>query len=471
MKASLLAVLLAGSPAVSLAQAYYLDLSRQPLEVPGRTVAVEQVMDGRRPDEPIGYVYRGLSNGRPLAVSFRRGASAELTSLLQAQLPARPTDHPLVLCLRHLTVNERHTPNIETAEAYVCFDAYVRQPDGYHFVQSVAAHTSAKGPEVTPLHAGHVAKLLGYCLSQLSTSADWLSASTQPALTLSQLRTDVPVTQPRRVAPELLAPILRERPRRGVYQRFAQFLANRPDTSLTVQLDTVPPEVRSYQAWQRWQRVPWVRPRLTGGQGRAVAPGTIWGFSDGRTLFVRHEANFFPLTRQDTFFTTVGTAPLDKNYQRTASAAWAHIDFSGSVAPIAANTSDVPKGYAVDMRSGELAPYPGLYAPTRPDTAYVYVYRPTQAAGPTQVQVWLNGRAAGSLRPGDYLLLPWAYYDTLCHLCLTDGSQGSACQYLIPDVAQPNYLRVSFSADAPLWQWVPPRQGEADLNELDRLGK
>jgi hypothetical protein len=101
----------------------------------------------------------------------------------------------------------------------------------------------------------------------------------------------------------------------------------------------------------------------------------------------------------------------------------------------------------------------------------VYVYRPAQAAGPAQVQVWLNGKAAGTLRAGEYLELPWMYYATLFSLCLTDGTQGSACQHIIPDVARPNYLRVSFSAAAPLWQWVPPSQGQAELDALDRLAK
>jgi len=97
------------------------------------------------------------------------------------------------------------------------------------------------------------------------------------------------------------------------------------------------------------------------------------------------------------------------------------------------------------------------------------VYRPAQALGPNQVQVWLNGKQAGTLRPGEYLELPWPYYATLFNLCLTDGVTGSACQYLMPDVAQPNFLRVSFSPEAPLWQWVPLAQGMAELDDLDRL--
>ena len=468
MKTCFLAVLVSGSALAAHAQDYYLDLRRQHLAVPGRTVAVAQVVDGRRDPSPIGYVYRGLSNEHVREVRFRAGLGPELTQWLQRELPARPPDHPLVLCVRALHLHEPRTLGVESAEAYLCLDAYLRQPDGYHFVQSVAAHTSASSLEATPLHADHLAQLLGYCLGQLA-QADWAAPLAQPALMLAQLPADVPVAAPRRAPGAPLAPILRERPRRGLYRSFAQFLANQPDSSQGFCLDTVQPALRSYAAWKYWQRVPWVRPVVAGARGQWAEPAGLWGFSDGQALYVRHEQHYFPLLRQGRFFTTVGTAPLDQKYQRAASAAAVHSAYTMSPVALLPNTTDVPVGYALDMQAGTLSPYPGLYAPTRPDTAFVYVYRLPQAAGPDQVQVWLNGRRAGTLRPGEYLALPWPYYATLFNLCLTDNRQGSACQYLVPDVARPNYLRVTFEPAAPLWQWVLPAQGEADLDALDEL--
>lgn len=473
MKNYVLVLLAVASTLAAHAQEYYLDLRHQPLAVPGRTVAVEQVLDGRREQSPIGYVYRGLSNEHVLAVSFRAGVGPELTRWLQHELPARPADHPLVLCLRALHLHESRVLGVESAEAYVNFDAYLHQPDGYHFVQSVAAHTSASALDVTGLHAGHLARLLEHCLSQLS-GADWAAPLAQPARALAQLPADVPPATPRRAAGgawAAQAAILRERPRRGLYRSFAQFVANQPDTIQAFRLDTLQPQLRSYSAWKYWQRVPWVRPVVPGPLGQWVEPAGVWGFSDGQALFVQHEQHYFPLLRHEGSFSTVGTAPLDKKYMRAASAAAAHMAYSMSPPALMPNTTDVPVGYTVDMATGALTPYPGLSAPTRPDTAYMYVYRPAQASGPPQVQVWLNGKAAGTLRPGEYLELPWTYYATLVNLCLTDGAQGSACQYLVPDTTRPNYLRVSLSPAAPLWQWVPAAQGAAELDALDALRK
>jgi hypothetical protein len=470
MKQLLLGLVLATASLGARAQEYYLDLSRQRLEVPGRTIAVEQVLDGRSGDPPLGLVYRGLSNNRARAVAFRQGLGPELTAFTQYQLPARPTDRPLVLCVRQLRLNEEHTFGIESATAYLSLDAYLHRPDGYHFVQSIASHTTAQGTEVTKLHAGHLALLLSYCLGQLSR-ADWAAAAAQPARTLAQLPADVPAALPSRAPVAKEPAILRELPRRGVYRSFAQFLANRPDDRRALRLDTVQPRLRSLLAWQQWQRVPWVRPLVADSLGGWAEPAGIWGFSDGQALFVQHDQHFFPLRRQGAFFTTVGTALPDEEAQRIQATARAQAGYSSGVLKAPAVVTDVPVCYAVDMQAGGLYPYPGLRAPTRPDTAYVYVYRPAQALGPAQVQVWLNGKQAGTLRPGQYLELPWPYYDTLFSLCLTDGTSGSACQHLLPDVAQPNFLRVSFSPEAPLWQWVPTAQGLADLDELDRLRK
>lgn len=164
---------------------------------------------------------------------------------------------------------------------------------------------------------------------------------------------------------------------------------------------------------------------------------------------MRREQYFFPLLRQGRFFTTVGTAPVP--------------------APLAHNNRVPPRSPTCRWATLWICPYPILYAPLRPGTAYVCVYRPVQASGPARLQVWLNGKQKGELRPGDYLTLPsWPYYATLFNLCLTSGTTGSAGQYLIPDRAQPNYLRITFMPEAPLWQWVPPAQGQAEVQTLDR---
>jgi len=156
VKAFLLAGLLAPASLAARAQTYYLDLTNQTLSVPGRAVAVEQVLDGRTGHQPIGIVYRGLGS-KSAAVAFRQGLETELTTFVRAQL---------------LHIGETMGGAKEQATAEMTADVYAHLPDGYHFVRSVGAHASACGYETTGRHPGHLAQLLSQSLSQLD-SFDW----------------------------------------------------------------------------------------------------------------------------------------------------------------------------------------------------------------------------------------------------------------------------------------------------------
>jgi hypothetical protein len=466
VKKVLLAALFAWSSFAAHAQAYYLDLTAQTLHLPSRQLAVEQVLDGRDGRSAIGVVYRGVGN-RSAAVLFRNGLEADLTSFLRAQLPARPADHPVVLCLRQLRVSETIGRMSERANADLAADVYVRLPDGYHFVQSVGAHTSDRTLEATHLHATHLAQLLDRCLSQLD-QADWAAAATRPARPLAQLVADVPpavAAGGRRGAPL----ILRQPPRRGIYYRFEQFLANQPDTSRLFRLDTVRLRFKSPLAQAKWRGVARVRPLAAGELGgRSTVPKGIWGFSDGQQVYVLHAKHFFPLTRQSNFFTFVGEAPLDQEYAMAVAQAQMRAGAIGVASLRMPDHSAEPMAYALDMRTGELASYPGLRALVRLDTAYVYIYRPAQAAGAEEVQVLVDGHKMGTLRAGQYLEVPWARFGKPLQLCLSDMGIANPCQYVVPNIAQLNYLKINPSKDASAWQWMPPAKGSADLDELDR---
>ena len=42
---------------------------------------------------------------------------------------------------------------------------------------------------------------------------------------------------------------------------------------------------------------------------------------------------------------------------------------------------------------------------------------------------------------------------------------------LVPDAAAANYVKLSDEATPTPWQWVPPRQGEAEVDALEKRGK
>jgi len=85
--------------------------------------------------------------------------------------------------------------------------------------------------------------------------------------------------------------------------------------------------------------------------------------------------------------------------------------------------------------------------------------------------VSVDGRQIGSLRPGQYLELPWFRFGKPLELCLGDWPVAKPCQYLVPNTAQLNYLKINAATSPQPWQWMPPAQGAADLDELDERAK
>ncbi|MBW3128814.1 hypothetical protein [Hymenobacter profundi] len=451
-------------------------MSKQTVTLPNRSVHVEQVVDGRPGRPGIGLVYRGLGN-KPAAVLFRNGLEQELTDFLRRQLPARPTDQALTLCIRQLRIGEQLNGLTEDASAALAADVYLHAADGYHLVQSVGASTSGRALETTALHAGHVASLLQQCLEQLTPP--WPPTAQGPARTLTQLTADeapVATSLGRSSTAGPTAAILRESPRRGVYRNFTQFLTNRPDSSVTVLTDTVAVRLYGHPAKYLWSGITRVRPVLVDGQGVRTHPKDLWGFSDGYQAYVQQGGSYFPLTRQHDFFTFVGEAPLDVNFMKAKSKTQASVMITGGVrvVPVPDHTGE-PTAYALDMRTSQLAPYPDPLGrkPAQADTAYVYLYRRPDAAHPEAIPVFVGNQEIARLSPGQYVELAWPYYARI--LALRTGSQTvrTTGYLLVPNAARPTYLLLTPPAAttaAPVWQTVTNAQGEADLTSIDLSG-
>jgi hypothetical protein len=438
------------------AQLYYVDMSQQKLSVSSRSLFVEQVQDCRPTQSTLGMVYRGLQN-RQAAAFFQRGLAPELTTWLQQQLPARPGQRSIVLCVRQLRVSEILNGVSEQASADLAADVYVRQPDGYHFVRSVADQVSERALETTALHASHIALLLERCLLQL-TDNDWSLAAGRPVLALTQLPTDKPLA---RFRPAILRAA---RPRRGIYLSFDQFLANRPDTVSQLWLDTLRPATRG------WEGTVLLRPKVRGTNGLRATLRDAWGFSDGRQAYVRQFNSYHALTRQGDFYTFVGFAPLDVEAVNQRTARYAAI--GGMTGALIASTgsdsgdsSGQPTACALDMRTGQAAPFPapGQVLPT--DTAFIYVYRPMDNSAGGQ-RLLVDGREVGQLGPGQFLELACPLYGRLVRL--STGAAGGPTLLLVPNAATANYVKLLPATPHPFWQWMPLRQGEAEVDALEK---
>ncbi|MBO2009381.1 hypothetical protein [Hymenobacter negativus] len=451
------------------AQSYYLDLSKETISLPARTLYVEQVLDARVGHPVIGIIYRGMYD-KQAPVLFRKSLEMDLTAWLQQQLPSRSTDHAVVLCVRQLSVSEtvHGTTKGAVASADLIADIYAHQPDGYHFVRTVADQVAGNGIYINSNHAAHLAKVLQSCLFQV-LDTDW--ARPQPARTLAQLSTDKPHGMAR---PAILQVAV---PQRGIYFNLEQFLTNQPDTTAELRIDTVgvhgvttilEPGVPTGNN-SEWKGTAVLRARMHTAKGDRIPPRQVWGFSDGRQAYFRQINYYRPLTRQGDFYLFVGAAPVDVTAanQRARNNAV----MGGAVGAYASgpmgNTGQ-PTVYALDIRTGQTGLFPAPGQLVKHDTAFVYVYRPI-GGSPEPQRVLVDDHQIGQLRPGESLEIPWPHFGRAMRIGA--GTPGGPALLLAPSTATANYVRLQPSSAFTPWQVMPARQGEAEVDALEKPGK
>ncbi|HEX8350846.1 MAG TPA: hypothetical protein VF598_12860, partial [Hymenobacter sp.] len=104
-------------------QKHSIDLSTQTLSLPERGFYVQQVIDARTDTTTLGQVHLGIGN-RPVETALPGRTAPYLLAYLGRQLPARPTDRPIVLRINTLRVTETITYNSETSKAQCTLEWY-----------------------------------------------------------------------------------------------------------------------------------------------------------------------------------------------------------------------------------------------------------------------------------------------------------------------------------------------------------
>lgn len=443
-----------GVPAPLRAQAYYVELGKTPLVVPGRTVYVEQVLDARARRAGIGAVHRGLANTLQPA-DLRPGVAPALSTWVQAQLPLRAGDHGVVLLVRQLQLAEEITAFSEKASLDLSVDVYAHLADGYHYVLNAAELVESRGVETTAHHAGNLALALQRCLAQCQR-IDWASLPPQPARTLAELQ-----QLGRAPAPVLSYAILTDSLRpKGYYPTFLAFRNNQPVTEPALSVATRP---RTAKGWAGTLEV---TPLLA--TGAAQEPlRKAWGFSDGQALFILHNRHYLPLARAGNAFRFVGFAGADPGAVSTAG----YLGGALGGALAAASTAGKPSEFTLDMMTGHVSPFAEPSGAAPADTALIYVYR-RGSATPGPVRVLLNGRVVAELGEQQFAAIP--YTDKLREIDLCLEALPGRCTTFIPSFGSTIYVEISRNIadlNQPVLEPVAIKKGVFDLRVLRARSK
>lgn len=392
---SLFALLLVAGRQAQAQKTYYIDLANQPLTVSGRTFFIKQVADGR-PNRVagIGSVLRGMVNV-PHPADLRPSPALAVQAVCDAQLPARPTDQPVLAVVRALFVQENLTFTTEEARDDVALDFYLLDAAGQaHFAQSTTATVTSSGLETTGRHGRQLVQALQTCLTQLAPT-DWSRVAAGPALSVAE------AVAGQAGAAGSTFPILAETERKaGFYRTFQDFRDNTPVETPALVVSTKPNTQRGWEGSDSY--APFLQ-RPDGSAGEALRGA--WGFSDGKQLFIYHRNGYYLLVPQGHDFRFLGPSAPDPQAMTTGA-------ILGGVAGgliAASSTSNKPVDYGLDLRTGRIAPLERATAiPLRAERpTQVFVYRPRSAKGPV-VRVRLGAdQPVRELAVGDYLeLLP-----------------------------------------------------------------
>ena len=443
--------LVASRPA-SAQQVYYIDLNNLPLALPTRTFFIKQVADGR-PSRSLGVgsVLRGLGNV-PRPADLRPSPALALQAVCDAQLPARPTDQPVLAVVRALFVQENMTFSTEQARDDLALDFYLLDAAGQaHFALSTTETVASKGLETTGRHGRQLVQALQACLTQLN-AANWVSVAAGPGVSVAD------AVAGRTGDDGTAYPVLAEEGRRaGFYRTFLDFRNNSPIQTPALVVEARPNTHRGWGSSSVY--TPYLQ-RPDGTTGEALRGA--WGFSDGKQLFIYHRNGYYLLIPQGSGFRFLGPSAPDPQAMTTGALLGGAI--GGAI--VASSTSNQPTDYSLDLRTGRVGPLelatntsPSAERPTQ-----VFVYRPRNAKGPA-VRIRLGAdQPVRELAAGDYLeLAPVAGQPLQISLVPATGPEVPLA--VVPTSEAPTYLECRPDEAVPLRQ-VAVEAGAAAINRL-----
>lgn len=451
LTAAVAGVLAASRPA-SAQKVFYIELSGQPLVVPARTFFIKQVVDGR-PNRAlgIGSVLRGMTNV-PHPADLQPSPALALQAVCGAQLPARPTDQPVLAVVRALFVQENMSFTTEEARDDLALDFYLLDAAGQaHFALSTTQTVTSRGMETTGRHGRQLVQAMQTSLTQLA-AVDWGSVASAPAVAVADAQVG------RADDPGTTFPVLNAAGRRaGFYRTFQDFRNNTPVETPALVVEAKP---NTHRGWEGSSTYTPFLQRPDGSAGEALRGA--WGFSDGKQLFIYHRNGYYLLVPQGSNFRFLGPSGPDPQAMTTGALLGGMA--GGLIA--ASSTSNKPTDYGLDLRTGRIAPLEAASAspPQAERPTQVFLYRPRSAKGPVAHVRLGAAQPVQELAAGSYLeLVPLPGQSLKISLLPDSGPEVSLA--VMPTSEAAIYLECRPTEAEPLRQ-VKTTTGAAALTKL-----
>ena len=258
----------------SLSAQKVLELNKSRLDVGKRRFNIVQVIDTRYDTTRLGTARVGMSN-RKEAMVLSGTIPLVFQQYFTAKLPQEAALPNVVIRVSRLGLwEEINVLGSEGARVAADFEFFLQQGDGFAYLgDRKFRFTEGLGTNVTKYHDDNLRAALQAAVDYLQDSVDWKTAQALPANTSSEELT-------RRNVPRILTDA---EPVTGVYKNFTDFRNNNP---------RIPAQIEVKDGTS----VLLIEGKK--GKFRRVKPDDrIWGFSDGKNMYINQFGTFYQLNK------------------------------------------------------------------------------------------------------------------------------------------------------------------------------
>lgn len=258
----------------SLAAQKVLELNKSRLDVGKRRFNIVEVIDTRYDTTRLGIARVGMSN-RKEVILLSGSLPAVFQQYFTAKLPHEANLPQIALRVSRLGLwEEINVLGSEGARVAADFEFFLRQGDGYAYLgDRKFRFTEGLGTNVTKYHDDNLRAALQAAVDYLQDSVDWKTATALPAHTTREELT-------RRNLPRILTDAA---PVTGVYKNFTDFRNNNPRIAAQIE-EKDGTSVLLIEGKK--------------GKFRRVKPDDrIWGFSDGKNMYINQFGTFYQLNK------------------------------------------------------------------------------------------------------------------------------------------------------------------------------
>lgn len=251
--------------------------------------------------------------------------------------------------------------------------------------------------------------------------------------------------------------------RMGVYENFLNFRNNAPSIEGPIEKTIVPRPAKN------WAGTYEVIPRVVMPDGQREKVKKAWGFSDGKTLYVNWHGEFYPLEKQQNYFSFWGHLPI--NDTKAASQAVVVGVLGGAIGVTilrgvaGAQRFNSKEAYRIDMLTGLVSEADRYQAQTSGPFKILLYYWSPQMDNTEAVDIVLKNRkdsVANVLKANSYLAFPWTDLRSDIKVCVP--GQADYCFGLLPKLKQTNYLEyIPASKKNPAASFKPVTEKEAEF--------